>query len=139
MTAKIYHNPNCGTSRNVLALLRHFGLKIEIIEYLTNPPSAQELAALINAAGLSVREAIRDKQPEFLSNGLDDQALTDDQLLAIMVDVPILINRPFVVTDHGTRLARPSEVALEILPRQNVGPFFKEDGSPIERANGEPL
>jgi arsenate reductase len=127
MKATIYHNPACGTSRNTLALMRHAGIEPEVIEYLLRPPTKDRLADLITRSGLSVRDAIRQKGTPFLELGLDDPALTDDQLLEVMIAEPILINRPLVETDRGVRLARPSEVVLEILPPL-PGPFQKEDG-----------
>ncbi|MEY9164968.1 arsenate reductase [Sinorhizobium fredii] len=132
MDVTIYHNPACGTSRNTLALIRHAGMEPTVIEYLKTPPSRDELARMIRDAGLSVREAIREKGTPFAELGLDDPALSDDQLLAAMLEHPILINRPFVVTPIGTRLARPSEAVLDILPADAFkGPFVKEDGEKI--------
>jgi arsenate reductase len=113
----IYHNPACGTSRNALALIRSAGIAPTIIEYLQEPPSREQLRAMIAAAGLSVRAALREKGTPFQELGLANPALTDEQLLDAMMAHPILINRPFVVTPLGTRLARPSEVVLEILPK----------------------
>lgn len=139
MKAKIFHNPNCGTSRNVLALLHHFGLEVVVVDYLSNPPSKNELAEMIREAGLSVRQAIRAKQPEYEALNLQDLSLSDDDLLSVMLKTPILINRPFVVTDLGIRLARPSETVLEILPQVAVGPFTKEDGTEVLRPNDQPL
>lgn len=133
MAAKIFHNPNCGTSRNVLALLRHYGETVEVIDYLAHPPSVDALKEMIEDAGLSVRQAIRDKQPEYAALGLDQDTLSDEDLLRMMVETPILINRPFVITELGVRLARPSEKVLEILPQRDVAPFYKEDGTKISR------
>ena len=116
MKATIYHNPACGTSRNTLALLRDAGIEPVVVEYLRNPPSRTELQALIRDAGLTVREALRRKGTPYDELGLDDPALTDDQLLDAMLAQPILINRPFVVTPLGTRLCRPPERLHEILP-----------------------
>ena len=127
MNAVIYHNPKCGTSRNTLALIRHAGIEPEVIEYLVHPPSRARLAELIASAGLRVRDAIRQKEAPYLALGLDDATLGDDALLDAMLAHPILINRPLVQTDRGTRLCRPSEVVLEILPPL-PGPFRKEDG-----------
>src|SRR3954463_8808548 len=112
----IYHNPKCETSRNTLAFIRNAGIEPTIVEYLQRPPSREQLAAMIKAAGLSVRGALREKGTPYAELGLDDQTLTDDQLLDAMMAHPILINRPFVVTERGTRLSRPSTVVLEILP-----------------------
>lgn len=133
----IYHNPECGTSRNTLDLIRHGGIEPTVIEYLANPPSRETLAEMIAAAGLTVRQAIREKGTPFAELGLDDPALSDDQLLDAMLKDPILINRPFVVTPMGTRLSRPSEVVLDILPADIFhGPFAKEDGEPILDGEG---
>jgi len=116
MDIAIYHNPACGTSRNTLALIRNAGIEPEVIEYLKTPPSRATLSRLIKDAGLSVREALREKEKLFAELGLADASLTDEQLLDAMLAHPILINRPFVVTPAGTRLCRPSELLLEILP-----------------------
>ena len=136
MKATIYHNPNCGTSRNVLALLRHAGIEPVIIDYLTDTPTKARLHELIDKAGLNVREAIRQKGTPYAELGLDDPGLTDDELLDAMLAHPILINRPFVETDLGVQLARPSEAVLAILPPLAAA-FVKEDGEVImdERAN----
>jgi arsenate reductase len=112
----IYHNPACGTSRNTLAMIRDAGIEPRVVEYLKTPPSRSELAAMIKAAGLTVREAIRDKGTPYHELGLDDPKLSDAALLDAMVAHPILINRPIVVTPKGTRLCRPAEKVLEILP-----------------------
>jgi arsenate reductase (glutaredoxin) len=116
MDITIYHNPACGTSRNTLALIRNAGIEPEVIEYLKTPPSRATLSRLIKDAGLIVRQALREKEKPFAELGLADASLTDDQLLDAMLAHPILINRPFVVTPTGTRLCRPSELLLEILP-----------------------
>lgn len=126
----IWHNPRCGTSRNVLALLRHAGLEPQVVEYLRNPPDRVQLREMIAAAGLSVRDAMRAKEPAYRERGLDNPALDDDALLDAMLAEPVLINRPFVRTPRGIRLCRPSEVTLEILPPLAT-PFFKEDGERI--------
>lgn len=128
MTIKIYHNPKCGTSRNTLAMIRASGEEPEVIEYLKTPPSRAGLKDLISAAGLTVREAIRQKDTPYFELGLDNESLSDEALLDAMEAHPILINRPFVVTPKGVRLARPSEVALEVLPNSDIGEFRKEDG-----------
>ena len=112
----IYHNPKCGTSRNVLAMIRASGEAPHVIEYLKDPPSVAELKALAAAAGEPLRALIRTKQPEYLAQGLDDPRLTDDQLAEAMVATPVLINRPIVVGPKGARLGRPIERILEILP-----------------------
>lgn len=135
----IYHNPDCGTSRNVLALIRNAGIEPMIIEYLKNPPSRERLIELIRKAGLSVREALREKGAPYAELGLGDPALSDEFLLDAMMAHPILINRPFVETPLGVRLCRPSEVVLEILPASQRGSFVKEDGQPVIGENGERL
>jgi len=135
MNAVIYHNPNCGTSRNTLAMLRHVGIAPEVIEYLVHPPSRARLIELIEAAGLGVRDAIRQKGTPYDALGLGNPALDDDALLDAMLAHPILINRPFVQTPLGTRLCRPSEVVLEILPPM-TRPFIKEDGEVVDAGQG---
>jgi arsenate reductase len=128
----VYHNPECGTSRNTVDLIRHGGIEPDIVEYLVNPPTRQTLVTMIVDAGLTVRQAIREKGTPYAELGLDNPVLTDDQLLDAMLAHPILINRPFVVTPMGTRLSRPSEVVLDILPAEIFhGPFTKEDGERI--------
>ncbi len=136
MAVTIYHNPSCGTSRNTLALIRNAGIEPTIIEYLKSPPARQELKDLIRRAGLTVREAIRAKGTPFAELGLDDMSLTDEQLLDAMEAHPILINRPFVVTETGVRLSRPSELVLDILPQPQKGAFTKEDGEAVIDAKG---
>lgn len=130
MSTVIYHNPACGTSRNVLALIRHAGIEPAVIDYLDHPPSRGRLIELIAGAGLTVRDAIRQNGTPYLERGLDDPALSDDALLDAMLAEPILINRPFVQTSRGIRLCRPSEVVLELLPPINR-PFVKEDGQVV--------
>lgn len=130
MTVTIYHNPACGTSRNVLAMIRASGEEPHVVEYLTNPPSRERLVELIAGAGLTVREAIRQKGTPYEELGLADPGLTDDQLLDAMLAYPILINRPFVETPLGVRLARPSEVVLEVLENPPAE-FTKEDGEVV--------
>lgn len=137
MNATIYHNPSCGTSRNTLALIRAAGIEPLVIEYLQNPPTRDQLATMIADAGLTVREAIREKGTPYAELGLDNPDLTDDRLLDAMIATPILINRPFVVTPLGTRLARPSEAVLDILPDTFDGPFFKEDGEQVLDQEGK--
>lgn len=139
MTVTIYHNPSCGTSRNTLALIRNAGIEPTVIEYLKTPPSHKELKDMIKRAGLTVREAIREKGTPYAELGLDDLSLTDEQLLDAMTAHPILINRPFVVSDLGVRLARPSELVLDILPAAQKGPFTKEDGEVVIDAEGNRL
>jgi arsenate reductase len=136
MTITIYHNPSCGTSRNTLALIRNTGVEPQVIEYLKSPPSREELKSMIAKAGLTVRDAIREKGTPYAELGLDNPALSDDELLDAMLAHPILINRPFVVTPNGVRLCRPSEVVLDILPLPQKGPFTKEDGEVVIDAEG---
>ncbi len=128
---KIYHNPACGTSRNTLALIRHAGFEPLVIEYLKTPPSKDELIQLIKNSNLTVREAIRKNVDPYKDLELEQADWTDEQLIDFMVQYPILINRPFVVTPKGTRLCRPSEVVLDILDSKNLGYFAKEDGEVI--------
>jgi arsenate reductase len=137
MNVTIYHNPSCGTSRNTLALIRNAGIEPTIIEYLKTPPSRQELKHLIQKAGLTVREAIREKGTPYAELGLDNPSLTDEELLDAMETHPILINRPFVVTEKGVRLSRPSELVLDILPAPQQGAFAKEDGELVVDVKGK--
>ena len=130
MNAVIYHYPDCGTLRNTLALIRHAGLEPQIIEYLRDPPSRVRLWALINAASLTVRDAIRQKGTPYIELGLDDPGLSEDDLVDAMLRTPILINRPFGETARGVRLCRPSEVVHDILPPV-VRAFTKEDGEVV--------
>ena len=132
MSVTIYHNPACGTSRNTLAMIRASGEEPEIVEYLKTPPSRETLAELIAQMGISVRDAIRRKGTPYDDLGLDDPSLTDGELLDRMLDHPILINRPIVRTPLGTRLCRPSETVLEILPNPAIGAFAKEDGEVVK-------
>ncbi|MBB2920084.1 arsenate reductase (glutaredoxin) [Cupriavidus alkaliphilus] len=136
MSITIYHNPECGTSRNTLAMIRNAGIEPLVIEYLTNPPSRAELQDMIRQARITVRQAIREKGTPFSELGLSDPALSDDQLLDAMLAQPILINRPFVKTELGVRLCRPSEVVLEILPSPQQRAFSKEDGEIVVDAQG---
>ena len=136
---KIYHNPECGTSRNTLALIRNANIEPETIESLVNPPSKSELIQLIADAGLTVREAIRKNVDAYHDLELERDDWMDEQLLDFMLQHPILINRPFVVTELGTRLSRPSELVLEILPLPQKGAFTKEDGEQVLDANGQRL
>ncbi|GES42830.1 arsenate reductase [Rhizobium dioscoreae] len=139
MDVTIYHNPDCGTSRNTLAMIRNAGIEPTVIEYLSNPPSRDDLIRMIADAGLTVRQAIRQNGTPYAELGLDNPDLTDAQLLDAMLKDPVLINRPFVVTPMGTRLARPSEVVLDILPDTHKGPFAKEDGEQVLDADGKRL
>lgn len=138
MTITIYHNPACGTSRNTLAMIRQSGEEPTIIEYLKTPPSRERLVELITAIGMPVRDIMRQKGTPYAELGLDDAAVTDAQLIDAMLAHPILINRPIVETPKGTRLCRPSEVVLEILPNPQIGAFTKEDGEVVtfDGANG---
>jgi arsenate reductase len=135
MDVIIYHNPQCGTSRNTLGLIRNAGIEPHIIEYVKTPPTRLLLRQLIERMGVSVRDAIREKGTPYAELGLGDPFLSDDQLLDAMIAHPILINRPIVVTPLGVRLCRPSETVLDILPPQQ-GEFVKEDGEPVVDASG---
>ncbi len=132
----IYHNPQCGTSRNTLALIRNSGVEPEVIEYLKDPPSRPRLVQLIDKMGISVRDLLRRKGTPYDELGLDDSSLTDDQLLDAMLAHPILINRPIVETPLATKLCRPSETVLDILPDKQRGAFAKEDGENVIDAKG---
>lgn len=127
----IYHNPACGTSRNVLALIRHAGIEPTIVEYLKTPPSKEEIRALGAATGQPLRSLLREKGTPCAELGLDDPKWTDDQLLDFIGQHPILMNRPLVVTALGTKLCRPSETVLELLPVGLLPPFTKEDGEQV--------
>ncbi len=131
MDVTIYHNPECGTSRNTLEMIRNAGIEPTVIEYVNLPPTRDQLVQMIADAGLTIREAIREKGTPYAELGLDNPDLSDDQLLDAMLKDPILINRPFVITPMGTRLSRPSEVVLEILPDTHKGAFTKEDGERV--------
>ncbi|TAL77102.1 MAG: arsenate reductase (glutaredoxin) [Burkholderiaceae bacterium] len=135
----IYHNPDCGTSRNTLGLIRNAGIEPTIVEYLKTPPSREVLVDLIERAGLTVRQALREKGTPFLELGLDDATLTDTQLLDAIQVHPILLNRPFVATPLGVRLCRPSEMVLDILPEPQQAAFTKEDGEVVINERGERL
>jgi arsenate reductase len=134
MTVTIYHNPDCGTSRNTLAIIRQSGAEPEIIEYLKNPPDRERLVELIAAMQIPVRALLREKATPFKELGLADSSWTDDELIDFMLTNPILINRPIVVTPKGVKLCRPSEVVLDILPNHHIGRFKKEDGEVIDAA-----
>jgi len=136
MTVTIYHNPECGTSRNTLAMIRQSGVEPTVIEYLKNPPSRERIVELVSAAGITLRKAIRQKDTPYEALGLGDTSLPDDALLDAIGQHPVLLNRPFVETPIGTRLCRPSEVVLDILENPNIGPFIKEDGEVIIDAEG---
>ena len=136
MSVTIYHNPECGTSRNTLAMIRNAGIEPTVIEYLSSPPDRQTLQQMIRDAGLTVRQAIREKGTPYAELGLSDPSLTDDQLLDAMLAHPILINRPFVVTELGISLCRPSELVLDIMPAPQQDAFTKEDGEVVIDAQG---
>ncbi|NNH79235.1 arsenate reductase (glutaredoxin) [Acinetobacter sp. ANC 5380] len=136
---KIYHNPECGTSRNTLALIQNAGIEPTVVHYLQMPPSQDELRRMIQDANLTVRQAIRSNVAPYSDLGLDQEDWSDEQLIDFMLQYPLLINRPFVVTELGTRLARPSEVVLDILPFPQKGAFSKEDGEKIVDENGQRL
>lgn len=138
-TITIYHNPKCGTSRNVLALIRNSGVEPEVIEYLKNPPTKARLAELVAATGQGVRALIREKGTPYAELGLADAKWSDDQLLDFMLAHPILINRPLVVTPLGVKLCRPSETVLDILPTPQQAAFAKEDGEQVVDAKGQRL
>jgi arsenate reductase len=133
----IFHNPQCGTSRNTLALIRNSGEEPEVIEYLKTPPSRERLVELIRKMGVPVREVLRRNGTPYDELGLDDPLLTDDELIDAMLANPILINRPIVETPLGVKLCRPSEAVLDILPGAQRGPFTKEDGEPVIDARGQ--
>ena len=126
MAVTIYHNPACGTSRNVLAMIRQSGEEPVVIEYLKSPPTRERLKELIAAMGIPVRALLREKGTPYAEQGLDDPKWTDNQLLDFMMAHPILINRPIVVTPKGVKLCRPSETVLDILPNSNIGRFVRE-------------
>lgn len=128
----IYHNPACGTSRNVLGLIRNAGIEPTIVEYLVDPPSRAELVSLIARMGASARALLREKGTPAAELGLADPARSDEEILDAMMKYPILINRPIVVTSRGVKLCRPSEAVLDILPAPQRGPFRKEDGEIVD-------
>ena len=132
----IYHNPDCGTSRNTLAMIRHAGIEPHVVEYLKTPPSRALLLQLIARAGLAPRDLLREKGTPFAELGLGDPNLSDEQLVDAMMAHPILINRPLVVTPLGVRLCRPSEQVLDLLPCAPQGAFTKEDGERVIDAEG---
>ncbi|MBK3405258.1 arsenate reductase (glutaredoxin) [Methylorubrum populi] len=135
MDVVIYHNPACGTSRNALAMIRNTGIEPHVVEYLKTPPTRALLRQLIERAGISVRDLLREKGTPYAELGLSDPSLTDDQLLDAMMEHPILINRPLVVSPKGVRLCRPSEAVLDLLPAQQ-GEFVKEDGECVIDEHG---
>jgi arsenate reductase len=133
----IYHNPACGTSRNTLGLIRNAGIEPHVIEYLKTPPTRVMLRSLIERMGIPVRGLLREKGTPFAELGLDNPALSDDQLLDAMMEHPILINRPIVITPVGVRLCRPSEMVIDLLPILQQGAFRKEDGEIVVDAGGQ--
>jgi arsenate reductase len=139
MSVTIYHNPDCGTSRNTLEMIRQSGVEPTVIEYLRTPPTRATIVKLVGGAGLTIRDALRKKDTPFAALGLDDEGKTDQDLLDAVEAHPILLNRPFVVTPLGTRLCRPSEVVLDILENPDIGPFTKEDGEVVIDAQGRRL
>jgi arsenate reductase (glutaredoxin) len=134
MSVTIYHNPDCGTSRNTLAMIRQSGVDPEVIEYLKSPPSRERLIALIAAMGIPTRSLLRQKGTPYAELGLGQDKWTDSELIDFMLAHPILINRPIVVTSNGVRLCRPSEAVLDLLPDPRIGRFVKEDGEVIDAA-----
>ncbi|WP_306142999.1 arsenate reductase (glutaredoxin) [Roseibium sp. MMSF_3412] len=130
MTITIYHNPKCGTSRNTLAMIREAGVEPEIVEYLKTPPSREKLVELISQMDVSVRDLLRQKGTPYDELGLGEDKWSDDQLIDFMMEHPILINRPVVVSDKGVRLCRPSERVMDLLPT-DIGSFTKEDGQVV--------
>lgn len=135
-TITIYHNPACGTSRNTLALIRNSGEEPQVIEYLKTPPARETLQQLVADMGGSVRDILRAKAPPYEELGLADAKWSDEQLLDFLVEHPVLLNRPVVVTPLGTRVCRPSERVLDILPRPQQAAFSKEDGEPVVDEKG---
>jgi arsenate reductase len=133
----VYHNPECGTSRNTLAMIRNAGIEPHVVEYLKTPPSRAMLESLIERAGLSPREVLREKGTPFAELGLGDESLSDTALMDAMMEHPILINRPLVVSPLGVRLCRPSEAVLDILPSPQQGAFTKEDGEQVADVAGK--
>ncbi|MFN3878139.1 MAG: arsenate reductase (glutaredoxin) [Brevundimonas sp.] len=136
MDIVIYHNPACGTSRNTLALIRHVGIEPHVVEYLKTPPSRALVAQLVERMGGSVRDILREKGTPYAELGLDDAALSDDQLLDAIEAHPIMMNRPIVVSPLGVKLCRPSEAVLDLLPQEGLKPFVKEDGEVVVDADG---
>lgn len=133
----IYHNPECGTSRNTLAMIRNAGIEPHVVEYLKTPPSRPMLLQLLDRAGLGARQLLREKGTPYAELGLGDERLGEEALVDAMMEHPILINRPLVATSLGVRLCRPSELVLDILPRPQQGAFAKEDGERVVDASGQ--
>ena len=139
MTVTIYHNPDCGTSRNTLAMIRQSGVEPEVIEYLKTPPTRSRILGLLAVMNLSVRDVLRRKGTPYDALDLDNPKWTDDDLLDFIGKHPILLNRPIVVTPLGVKLCRPSEAVLDILPNPDIGPFTKDDGEVVIDADGKRL
>ena len=133
----IYHNPECGTSRNTLAMIRNAGIEPHVVEYLKTPPSRALLVELIDRAGMTPRDLLREKGTPYAELGLGDTSLSDDALVDAMMAHPILINRPLVVSPLGVKLCRPSEAVLDLLPSDQLGAFTKEDGEQVVDASGQ--
>jgi len=133
----IYHNPECGTSRNTLAMIRNAGIEPHVVEYLKTPPSRALLVELIDRAGMTPRKLLREKGTPYAELGLGDTSLSDDALVDAMMAHPILINRPLVVSPLGVKLCRPSEAVLDLLPSGQLGAFAKEDGEQVVDASGQ--
>ena len=135
----IYHNPACGTSRNTLAMIRNAGIEPHVVEYLKTPPTRALLVEMVDRAGITPRDLLREKGTPYAELGLEDPSLTDDALLDAMIAHPVLINRPLVVSPLGVRLCRPSEAVLDLLPEPQRGAFAKEDGEQVVDAAGQRL
>ena len=133
----VYHHPDCGTSRNTLAMIRNAGIEPHVVEYLKTPPSRPMLVQLIDRAGISPRELLREKGTPFADLGLGDESLEDETLIDAMMAHPILINRPIVMSNKGVKLCRPSELVLDLLDEPNIGPFTKDDGEVVIDAHGK--
>jgi arsenate reductase len=138
MTITIYHNPACGTSRNTLAMIRQSGEEPVVIEYLKDPPTRERLVDLLKAMGISARELLRQKGTPYDALGLGDPKWTEEELIGFMLEYPILINRPIVITSKGARLCRPSETVLDILLNPDIGEFTKEDGEVVVGSAAQP-
>jgi arsenate reductase len=138
MTITIYHNPDCGTSRNTLAMIRQSGEEPEIIEYLKTPPAREKLVGLIAAMGITPRALLREKGTPYAALDLADPKWSDDELIDFMIEHPILINRPIVVSPKGVKLCRPSEAVLDLLPNPDIGQFVKEDGEVVPAKPPDP-
>jgi arsenate reductase len=138
MTITIYHNPACGTSRNTLAMIRQSGEEPVVIEYLKDPPTRERLVELLKVMGISARDLLRQKGTPYDALGLSDPKWTQEELVGFMLEHPILINRPIVVTPKGARLCRPSEAVLDILPNPDIGEFTKEDGEVVVGRAAQP-